>query len=285
MPERIAIVGVGQIGGSFGLAFRAIGMHVLGIDRSQEVLERARDKGALDTGSTRLEDLRGVPRVMLAVPLDQLIPVARDASPYLDERALWTDVGSVKGPIVRSIEAMRPAARFVGGHPMFGTEHEGIAFADRALLEGAPFLLTPTSRTDTSAVAELEELVRSIGMQPLRLLPEEHDRQVARVSHLPYLIAAALARATEDPRCAGPAFRDMTRVAGSPPPMWRAILSLNREPLREAAGAFLAELTGLLELEGDELQRALEEAKRMRERAGQARGANLRLSARTEPIK
>lgn len=273
--RQIAIVGLGQIGGSLGMALRAHGKRVVGIDRSPEVLETARSRGALDHASLDLAQVSGCEVVVLAVPLDQVVAVAQQVAPLLSADALLTDVTSVKGPIVRALDALRAPVRFVGGHPMFGTEKQGIGQADASLVAGAPFVLTPSGATDPAATDELEGLVREIGMRPLRLSPEEHDHQVAQVSHLPFLVAAALARVTSDTRCAGPTFRDMTRVAASPPQMWRDVLALNRHEVRQAARSLIEELQQLLELEGDALEEALGEACAARERWRRLGGTKL----------
>jgi prephenate dehydrogenase len=167
---------------------------------------------------------------------------------------LLTDVGSVKAPVVAAVHAsLPPGVRYVGGHPMAGSERQGMAAADPALLDGRPFVLTPTARTAPDAVAAMREVITAMRMRPVVLDPAQHDELVAQASHLPYLVSLALERAIADDARAvgGPAMADMTRVAGSPAGMWAEILRANREPIVRALARFEAEL--------DQVRRQVEE--------------------------
>jgi len=176
--------------------------------------------------------------------------------PGLRPGAILTDVASVKGEIVRSVEAFTGAhsgVRFVGGHPMAGNEGRGIEAAAADLFEGTVYLVTPTPRTDPAAVARLADLARALGARAVEFDPDEHDRTVAVVSHLPYLVAAALVGISGGAaRAAGPGFLGATRVAGSPIELWAQICRLNREPIAAALRAFRGELAALEAALGDD---------------------------------
>lgn len=255
---RIVIAGVGLIGGSLGLALRRAGAHVVGLDASAAVLERAQQRGAIDEGSVEPAAARGADWVVLATPVNQLGTCARWLAPHLLPRARVTDVGSVKRAVVAELSQALGKACYVGAHPMFGTAGQGIEHADGALVRGATFLLTPTAQSDEATVDALADLARSLEMRPLRLSPEEHDRQLAQVSHLPHLLAWALVQTVDDAKTAGPTFRDMTRVAASSPEQWTSIFDANRDYLREALRRLQSNLDVLASLEGPALQAALE---------------------------
>ncbi|HZA13188.1 MAG TPA: prephenate dehydrogenase/arogenate dehydrogenase family protein [Myxococcaceae bacterium] len=265
MSAPVGIAGLGLIGGSLGLALRASGTEVLGFDVDPSVVQGALSRGAISRGSANPHALTGAAVVFLAAPLHQLVEVGRALAPHLSRGCVVVDVGSVKAALVPQLErALAPPLNFVGGHPMFGADARGIDAADAALVEGAPFVLTPTERTDAAAIDAVEELVQRLGMRPLRMSPEEHDQRVAAVSHLVYLAGAALIRAAPNLEVAGSGFRDATRPAAAPEAMWVEILRLNRQPILAAARRFAEEMEQLLSLDGEPLQRALSEARRRR---------------------
>lgn len=252
--ERVTIVGVGLIGGSLGMALRARGLavEVVGVTRAPETIAIARDRGAIDRGTPDpVAGVKGADLVVLATPPEQVVPVARRVLPLLRRDVLLTDVASVKAEIVQSVEALvRPGgAAFVGGHPMAGNEGRGIASASPTLFEGTAYLLTPTERTPKTAVERVAGLVRALGATPVLMDPAEHDRTVALVSHLPYLIGAALmgvaARDPRAPEAAGPAFLGATRVASSPVELWAQICRINRDSILQVLGMFREELSRL----------------------------------------
>ncbi len=275
--EVAAIVGTGLIGGALGMALRQRGCvgTVIGVDRDPRAVARAVERGAADVASTDLSRLAEAEIVFVAVPPEQVVGVARAALAYLRPQAILTDTASVKAPIVSALERIAPPVRFVGGHPMAGTEGQGIEAANPRFLQDRPYIVTPTGATDREAVHRLAELARGIGMRPVVMQPEVHDRLVALISHLPYLVACAVVLAAgkepESLAVGGPTFEELVRVASSPPALWAQILRLNREEvlraLRELHGV-LAELEHSLredELEGA-LERAQEAAMRARER-------------------
>jgi prephenate dehydrogenase len=221
---------------------------VVGVDRDPEVISAAVRRGAVSRGGTELRLVDGADLVVVAVPVGAVAETVVALAPYLKEDAVVTDVGSVKEPIVRAVEGRLPGLRFVGGHPMAGSEGRGIEQADASLLDSRPFLLTPTERTAEDVLATVAVVVQRIGMRPVVLSPREHDALVARVSHLPYVVAVALmaAASSRDVTVAGPAYRDATRVAASPVEMWEEICRMNRQEILKAI---------------EELERALAEVK------------------------
>ncbi len=279
--ERVTIVGVGLIGGSLGMALcaRSLAHEVVGVTRVPETIASARDRGAIDRGTVDLvAGVAGADLVVLATPPDLVVPMARRVLPHLGQGAIVTDVASVKAEIVRSVEAVvRPGGEvtFVGGHPMAGNEGRGITAASATLFEGTAYLLTPTARTPRHAVERLAGLARALGAAPVLMDPGEHDQAVALVSHLPYLVAAALMGVAgyDAPaaRAAGPAFLGATRVAGSPVELWAQICRLNRDSLQSALQAFREELSRLEAAlaDGEHFDAMLERARRARLRLGE----------------
>ncbi len=236
-------MGVGLIGGSVGLAARAAGWDVVGVDRP-EVLDEAASTGAIDRPST-LDEARGADLVVLAAPISMVTDLAAELPPT---DALVTDVASTKSAIVT--EAQERGLRFVGGHPMAGSQLSGVAHARADLFKGARYFLTPTEKTDPYAYREVSGFVRELGAVPTAVDPEKHDLLMAALSHLPHLMAAALLKVASDisPEAlsfAGPSFRDLTRVGASNPALWSDILAENAPALGEALGAFAGAMAQL----------------------------------------
>lgn len=244
-PRVAAVIGLGMIGGTFALRLRERGVHVIGVDADAAVVAAARERGAIDEGSTHLDAVAGADLVIVATSLEHVARVAVDAAKRMRPGALLTDVGSVKTSIVKAVGAALPAGvQFVGGHPMAGSERAGIASADAALLDGRVFILTPTAKTPAATVEAMEAVVTRIGMKPIVLDPVQHDELVAQVSHLPYLLSVALSRAIADDARAigGPTMLEMTRVARSPSGMWTEICKANRAAILRALDQFEHEL-------------------------------------------
>jgi prephenate dehydrogenase len=227
--RRAAIVGTGLIGGSIGLALRARGWHVTGWDAASGRAERARAVNALDASG--IDPTAEV--TFIATPVSGIVDAARDALAHMagNPSGVVTDVGGVKGPIVAAVDN----PRFVGGHPMAGSEQEGIDGADGELFAGATWVLTPTASTDPDAFTRLRTVVTSFGADVVAIPPERHDDLVAVVSHVPHLAAATLmGLASEEAeqhasllRLAAGGFRDMTRVAAGHPGIWPDICAEN----------------------------------------------------------
>jgi prephenate dehydrogenase len=279
---RAAVIGVGLIGGSLGMAMRKrrIAREVIGVARVPETIGAARARGAIDRGTTDpVDGVAGADLVVLATPPDLVVSMARQVLPYLQAGAIVTDVASVKGGIVREIESALDPGRgvaFVGGHPMAGNEGRGVEAASDELFEGSVYLITRTPRTDGAAAERIAALARTLGARPMIVDPDAHDRAVARVSHLPYLLAAALMSAAgSETAAAGPSFLGATRVAGSPVSMWAQICRLNRREIIDALRAFRGRL--------DRLEQALADGADLEALLEEARAARLELSPQNEP--
>jgi prephenate dehydrogenase len=240
----VAVVGVGLIGGSVGMAARSrLGAHVRGVDPGSAT--RALERGAIDEACTDLASaLRGADAAVVAVPVDALPGVLDDVLAVAGEDCVVTDVGSAKRAIVNG----RDDPRFVGGHPLAGAEAAGVEHARADLFDGATWYLTPTRATSGVLYERLHRLLVALGARPAALDAEAHDRIMATVSHLPHVLAnvlvgqAAGALAGEAPPAVGPSFRDATRVAGANPPLWSGIYAANRDALGEALDGAIAAL-------------------------------------------
>jgi prephenate dehydrogenase len=248
--ERVAIAGVGLIGGSLALAGRAAGLlgEVVGLGRSQANLDTALQRGIIDRVARDGAELGRVDLVVLAVPVRSTAAVAAALLPHLAAGTVLTDVGSVKGEVVDEMEQVLPADRpFVGGHPIAGGERAGALAADAQLFRGARCILTPTPRTDRAALARVRGLWEGVGARVEELSPAAHDRELAWTSHAVHALAYALARALDahDPALlahAAPSLREMTRIAASPAELWRDIFLANADPVSEAMAAVAREL-------------------------------------------
>ena len=245
MTSRAEVVGTGLIGSSIGLALRARGWHVTGRDLDEARAARAHELGALDAvGHDPDAEL-----TFVAVPVSA---IAVEATRAAAGGAIVTDVGGVKAPVVRSVSH----PRFVGGHPMAGSEQEGVDGADAELFAGATWVLTPTVDTDPEAYARVRSVVSTFGADVVALTPEQHDALVAVVSHVPHLTAATLMglaseRAEEHAallRLAAGGFRDMTRVASGHPGIWPDICVENRDAIVAALDTLVRALTDMRDL-------------------------------------
>ncbi|HVE46595.1 MAG TPA: prephenate dehydrogenase [Acidimicrobiales bacterium] len=240
--SKAVVVGTGLMGASIGMALRARGWHVTGQDTDARRAQRALELGALDSVDETGQG-SGAEITFVATPVSSIPTVAKAA---LAAGGLVTDVGSVKGPIVASVAS----SRFVGGHPMAGSEQEGVEGADPELFEGATWVLTPTTGTDPAAFARVRAVISSLGADVVAIPPERHDELVAVVSHVPHLAAATLMGiaaegATEHAamlRLAAGGFRDMTRIAAGHPGIWPDICAENRSAIVAALDRFVTAL-------------------------------------------
>ena len=225
LPQPVLIVGTGLLGTSLGLALRRRGVDVLLTDRNPEHLRTATGLGA-----GHAYDGQPVGLVVVAVPPDHVGSEVARALTSSD--AVVTDVGSVKTAPLRVLEGLPGVERYVGGHPMAGSEQSGPLAASATLFDGRPWAVTPHRHSAEDATAAVEELARSAGAGVVRLTPEEHDEAVARTSHLPHLlsvlVAGRLADAPPDHLAlSGQGVRDVTRVAGGDPELWEQIVTGN----------------------------------------------------------
>ncbi len=252
--NKITLVGVGLLGGSLGLALRRrkLAKLIAGYVRREASIKDCERACATDfTTTDLLAAVSDADLVVLCTPLAQMKPLVRQMLPALKRGAIVTDVGSVKGSVVKDVEAMiaKAGAHFVGSHPMAGGEKQGVLASRADLFECAICVVTPSKRTNQTALRKVEQLWKDVGARILRTTPDAHDEFVSRSSHLPHLMAATLATAVLDPKypkeqallCAT-GFRDTTRIASSSPEMWRDIAMTNRKHLGRALDGFIVEL-------------------------------------------
>ncbi len=246
---RIAVVGVGLIGGSVGLAARErLGAEVVGFDPSPAALEAALEVGAVDVAAATADAaLDGAEAAFVAAPVGALPAAVRAAVAAAGEDCVVTDVGSTKRTIVEATGD----PRFIGGHPLAGAASAGVRNARAGLFDGATWYLTPTAQTRGTLYERLYRLLSGLGARPAAVDADTHDRMLATVSHLPHVLAnvlvaqAARTRSEEDEPlpATGPSFRDITRVAGSNTAIWRDIYLANADALLDSIDDALARLT------------------------------------------
>ncbi len=259
--NRVTIVGCGLIGSSFALALRKNGMcqRVVGWDASQDILSEARNRGIVDEidssfthGRVSTSDL-----IYLAMPIGDIISFLRERGAQVKAGALITDSGSTKAEICRAAREYLPPDRFfVGGHPIAGSHHSGLAYADSALFTDAPYVLV-NGGAAIDKLRDIEQTLHAMGAHVTLMTAEAHDRALAFISHLPQLLSITLAATlgNETDRdsllaLSGNGLRDMTRLAGSSWSMWRDILATNHEQIAEALAAIMQRL----EIVSDEVQ-------------------------------
>lgn len=273
--RHVTIVGVGLLGGSAALAIKADdpGVRIAGVGRRQSSLDKALEIGAIDTAHLDSADaVAETDLVILATPVGAFAPHMRSIAPVLRRGAIVTDVGSTKVGVVRTAERiLGRGGPFVGSHPMAGSEQKGVAFSRADLFQGATCVVTPTSRTPRDLTRRVERFWRTLGMRTVRMSPSAHDRAVARVSHLPHVLASLLMMLPDeaDLDVSATGFRDATRLASGDPEMWRDILTTNRKAILAAMdllGARMAELRRLLESgKPAEIEKLLASAKKRRD--------------------
>ena len=283
--KQVTVLGTGLIGGSLALALkkRRLAGRIIGCDRAP-VLERARECGAIDSGTTNPSDaVRGSDLVVLATPVIPILDLIDRLGPALPAKALVTDVGSTKAEIVqRAIKSFGPNAgqRFLAGHPMAGKEHAGVEFADANLFEGAAWLFTPLPGQNVYAglCGEFVHCAERMGARVAVLDPIDHDRFCAWISHLPQMISTALAAALVEEFGAdapvldigGRALRELTRISSSPYSMWRDVAITNKKNLADALQKLEQRLAHIREnLDTRELAQEFERAHQLRKTSPQ----------------
>ncbi len=247
--DTVAIVGVGLIGGSIGMALRKrrLARRVVGVARRKATLDRARRMGALHSGT--LDLARGVADAELTIfctPVNLIADQAERAAAHCPPGALFTDAGSTKRHIVARLEASLPeAVRFVGSHPLAGSEKRGVDEARADLFVDRVSVVTVTDKTPRDAVAAVTAFWRALGARVLTMTPEMHDQALAYASHLPHLAAASLSIVLPQAyrELAASGFHDTTRIAASDPELWTAIFLDNARPLLESLRSYEAALS------------------------------------------
>lgn len=277
--DTVAIIGIGLIGGSIGIALRErkIAKKVIGIGRSQATLRTARRVGAVD--STTVDMVKGVAEADLVIactPVSRIVEDIRAAAKFAREGTLLTDAGSTKQTIVAQLEAepLPNGCRFLGAHPMAGSEKTGAVNADGDLFESRVAVVTPTPQTQATDFDTLSKLWAALGSVVVRMSPEEHDKAVAETSHLPHAAAVSLSASLPEElyRMTGNGFRDSTRLASGSPELWRDIFKENRDNVIKAMTGFARKFSELAEAirDGDDARMLdiLTDAKNKRDALG-----------------
>ena len=251
--ETIAIVGVGLIGGSLGLALRKAGFPgtILGVS-SERSIAKALELGAINAGSSLDEAAARADVIYLAQPIAGILQTIEDLEPICRRNTLVTDAGSTKAAIVRKAGELLHGCQFLGGHPMAGKEARGVESADAGLFRGRTYCLTPQDTADlnTPLASQFVAWIERCGAKPFTISPDDHDKTVAFTSHVPQLASTALAVMLADLPAdrltvAGPGAVDMTRLALSAFGIWRDILGTNRDAIDHALAVYIDKLTEL----------------------------------------
>lgn len=281
--NKLVIIGVGLIGGSFALALRNAGLvkHIVGIGRSRQNLQCAVERGVIDEIATDMASaLHNADLVFLAMPVGQTAHTMAQIAPHLQANTIITDAGSTKQDVIAAARHHLPLQNrhhFVPGHPIAGTEQSGAQAAQANLYVNKHVILTPPPETSTDAVEQVNQLWQACGAQVSIMPADEHDQVLAATSHLPHLLAFTmmnhLNHSTVDLknllRFAGSGLRDFTRIAGSSPEMWRDICLANREALLKQIDGYQNELSALQEMmkssDGETLEQVFSQARSIRE--------------------
>jgi prephenate dehydrogenase len=255
--RRMVVVGVGLIGGSLALDAKKRGLagEIIGVGREERNLKFARRRGIIDRYVTRPSEIPGdADLLMMATPVQSTIALAKAFLPLLRPGCIVSDVGSVKGEVVRGMERLLPSdIPFVAGHPIAGSEQWGARAAQADLFVNHRCILTPTAKTDAAALRKIALLWRRVGAKVEMMDPETHDRVLGIISHLPHVLVYALVNTLARTRvrgidlktyCAG-GFKDFTRIASSRPELWRDICLMNRRAVGRSLGDYIKSLEQL----------------------------------------
>lgn len=271
--DKLVIIGVGLIGGSFALALRQAGVvqHITGIGRNLENMQRALEQGVIDEiADNYATALIDADLLFLAMPVGQTELIMAQIAPHLEPDTIITDAGSTKQDVIISaLKHLTPQniINFVPGHPIAGTEQSGVTAAQANLYEGKHVVLTPLEQTNPETLEIVCQLWQVCGAKISTMHADEHDQILAITSHLPHVLAFTMMRylhhSTNNPdsllRFAGSGFRDFTRIAGSSPEMWRDICLANRDELLKQIKAYNAELKAVQALLEQKDQEGLEQ--------------------------
>lgn len=261
--NKIAIIGVGLLGGSLGLAIREknLAKHVVGYVRRKEVIEKCKAMGIVEYASCDLNEIISeADFIILCTPILQMRSLIEKCIQNIKKGAIITDVGSAKTRVVSELEEITSAvdAYFIGSHPMAGSEKTGFEYASASLFKGAVCVVTPTEKSPQSVVEKVVDFWESVGARVLNLSPQLHDELVSRSSHLPHLVASQLVLYVLDSNypkeqaflCAT-GFRDTTRIASGSPEMWKDIVIVNKEQIMKTLEEFIHGLEELKNIIGE----------------------------------
>ena len=279
--EKLAVLGLGLIGGSLGLALQKAGVakHISGYDSDQSSTYHAWEIGAITEICDKAENaVEEADMVILATPILAMHELLERIAPGLKHGVLVTDTASTKAQILKWATASLPAhVMFVGGHPMAGRELSGIQAAEAGLFEGRAYCLIPAGHATTEGVEQLSEIVMKLGAHPLILDADRHDRLVAGISHLPFLLSSALVQCLskkenwgELTNLAAGGFRDMSRLAAGSPTMYRDICVTNKEEILiwlDTLASELDNIRALITFDDEVLESYFTQAKQLRETA------------------
>jgi prephenate dehydrogenase len=276
--KTVSIIGVGLIGGSFALALKNKGLadKIIGYGKNEERLKRAKNLAIINQFTTSLKDAALADLIVLATPLGVFEKIVSDLAEFLKKGTVVLDVGSVKEWVVERIEKILPSGvHFVGTHPIAGSDKTGFEYARAELFEGAKVIITPTERTDKSALEKISILWKKVGADVEFMSAKEHDRVYALMSHLPHLISFCMVNTVADIdknliNYAGSGFKSFTRIAKSSPELWGDIFILNSDNILECLSFFCDQVEEIKKLikerNLDELKKCIEKAKNLRER-------------------
>lgn len=277
--NKLAIFGVGLIGGSVALALKKSGRvaEVVGVGRNENALQQAVDLGVIDRAASAAEAVKGADVVLLATPVGQFASIMQSIAPHLDGNTVVTDAGSTKQDVVTAARAHlgHKITRFVAAHPIAGAEKSGVAAARADLFQGRNVILAPVTETANDAIETAQAFWQACGAKVSQMTPRGHDEIFAAVSHLPHLLAFGLVaelaqrhNAEELFGFAASGFRDFTRIAGSSPEMWRDISLANRDALLKELEMYQEQLASIGALlrghDGAGLQALFEKARTAR---------------------
>lgn len=252
--DKLAIIGVGLMGGSLALALREKGEvgEVVGIGRGIDNLKEAKELGVIDSYTQNImEGVKGADVVLVATPVGSIVDIIANNQKHMQDGAIITDVGSVKGDIVEGVDKLlNDRLHFIGGHPIAGTEKSGASAAFPELYQGSRCILTPTKKTDKSALDKVVSMWKTAQAEVVVMGTDEHDKILAAISHLPHMVAYALVNTVDDIKdfeegiikySAG-GFKDFTRIASSHPEMWLDICLMNKVAIIDMIDRFAAQL-------------------------------------------
>lgn len=249
--KRVTIVGVGLMGGSLGMAIKKnnLAKEVVGLSQKQSSLLKAMKQKSIDVASTNIEEaIKNSDLVILATPVESIIKLLKTINPYIRRGCIVTDLGSVKAEIVDAAQKiLTHPSYFIGSHPLAGSEKRGVEYATEDLFQNAISVITPTDKSNSAAVAKINQLWTKVGSNVKVMSPDEHDEILAYVSHLPHLLAFGLIGTIPEKYLAFSAqgLKDSTRIAASSPEMWSDICLTNSKNIVKGLDEIVRQLSDL----------------------------------------